>query len=176
MPFEGDSLSEEFDIVLLDAYAHGRRSAFDELYARHAGSVLRFAWSLVGTRTLAEDVVQETFLTLWAKRRSIRFADESLLPWLLVTARNHARNVLRRRAKHDAAPLDETLAASAPDEHLLIELLSGLTSSDRALVRLCLVEGYTYAEAAQALDTSPAAVGKRLERARIRLREAMADD
>jgi RNA polymerase sigma factor (sigma-70 family) len=169
-------LAGEYDIVVLDAYVRGRQDGFDELYARHAGAVLRFAWSMVGTRAAAEDLMQETFLTLWAKRRSVRLIDDSLLPWLLATCRNHARNLLRRTARTAALPLDEAVATGAPDGTLVFDLLAGLSDTDRVVARLCLVDGYSYREAARLLETTTTAVGKRLQRARTRIREAMADE
>jgi len=166
----------EFDIVLVDAFAHGSSAAFDELYRRHAGRILQFGWKLVGSQSVAEDLLQETFLTLWTKRRRVRVVDESILPWLLVTCRNHARNAMRRTARHHTVPLLDTDQIADPGDHSLVELLAGLTRTDRSVIQLCLLDGYSYREAAEQLDSSPAAVGKRVQRARAKLREAIAND
>lgn len=166
----------EFDVVLLRDYARGGREAFETLYRRHAPAVLRYALKLLAEKTAAEDVTQETFITLWRKRDGIRLIDESLLPWLLVTCRNLAHNHERAQARRPVVSLDDQLvSAAAPiaERELLFELLSGLTDVDRQVCSLCLVDGMSYREAARVLQTSETAVGKRLQRARQRIREAM---
>ena len=168
----------DFDVVLLHDFEHGDRAAFELLYRRYAPAVLRFAWSLAATRPQADDLLQETFLTLWAKRRGIRLADESVLPWLLVTCRNHARNQRRAALRRRETPLDDAAerpAAEAPDLAWMSEALDTLTPADRRLCELCLVHGYSYKAAAELLELTETAVGKRLQRAKARLRKAVAD-
>jgi RNA polymerase sigma-70 factor (ECF subfamily) len=171
---------EPLDIELWLAYRDGDASAFTELYRRHAPAVLRYAWSMLRDQAAAEEVLQETFLTAWDRRRSSRTIDDSLLPWILVVCRNHSRNALRRVAKHRSIALhslpEQSGAATA--QHPAGELdwiadeLARLSPQDQQLCQLCLVEGYTYSEAARILDTTQAAVGKRLQRARARLAAA----
>jgi RNA polymerase sigma-70 factor (ECF subfamily) len=136
--------------------------------------VLRYAWSQLGDRSLSEDVLQETFATAWAKRRSASIVDLSLLPWLLSICRNHARNQIRRNERTRAVPLDEsTDVPAAPPAHLawIDEALATLSPSDRRICELCLLEGYSYRQAADLVESTPAAVGKRLQRSRARLRQ-----
>lgn len=168
-----------WDIDLLLRARRGDVTAFGALYRRHARAVLRYAWAALGDRGQAEDALQDTFTVAWAKRRGVTIVDESVLPWLLATCRNHVRNQLRRRRRHDAAELPE---AVADREHRTEELvamrveLERLSPLDRRVCELCLGEGYSYREAAALLDTTETAVGKRLQRARTRLRTALTAD
>jgi RNA polymerase sigma factor (sigma-70 family) len=171
---------EAFDATLLVAVADGNLDAFTRLYERHAPAILRYSRNLSGTTAGAEELLQETFLTFWSKRRSIRVVDESVLPWLLVVCRNHANNARRREAKHRTVPLLDTdhVDIDAQPSGQLEDLgheLAQLRATDRQLVELCLVAGLSYAEAARLLDLSTNAVGKRLQKARARLRKAALD-
>lgn len=172
-----DESDEDFDVVLLHDFEGGDPAAFDRIYRRHAPAVLRYAWSLARTRAEADDLLQETFLTLWAKRRKVALVDESVLPWLLVTCRNHALNLRRSLARRREIPLDELGELAAHDGSDLAwmsEVLDTLTPVDRRLCELLLVDRLSYKDAAQLLELSESAVGKRLQRAKAKLRKVVA--
>jgi RNA polymerase sigma-70 factor (ECF subfamily) len=167
---------EEFDVILVERVRGGDRAAFEALFRRHASIVLRYAWALAADAGAAEDLVQETFVTCWSKRRSLQVADESLLPWLLTVCKNHARNRARKRLRERTTSLDAEREIPAPVTDDLIwvrDALDELPADDRRVIELCLIEGYSYKQAAAALDATESAVGKRLQRARMRMREAV---
>jgi RNA polymerase sigma-70 factor (ECF subfamily) len=167
---------DDFDIVLL--HAPESDSAFALLYRRHAAAVLRYAWSLAGTEAEALDLVQETFATLWDKRASARVVDESILPWLLTVCRNHGLHLERSRRRHATIPIEKLEDRPADDEGIrdwMADALAQLTDTDRRLCELCLLNGFTYKEAAHLLALTETAVGKRLERARIKLRKLVVE-
>lgn len=165
------------DAELWLSYRDGDRASFSSFYRRHAAAVLKYGWSISGDQADAEEVLQETFLTAWDKRRTSIIVDNSLLPWLLTICRNHSRNLARRRRKHRATPL-HLVDAATPDGDLtwIAVEVSKLSLNDQELCRLCLVEGFTYAQAAEAMGTSTAAIGKRLQRLRARLVRSMAEN
>lgn len=163
---------DDFDIVLLRA--RDKNSAFAILYRRHGPAVLRYAWRLARTEAEALDLVQETFATLWVKRASARVVDESVLPWLLSVCRNHGLHAQRSRRRHETVTFEGSELAGADDSRLsewMADALAQLTPVDRTLCELCLIEGFTYKEAAHLLLLTETAVGKRLERARTKLRK-----
>jgi RNA polymerase sigma factor (sigma-70 family) len=176
----GSLLSERFDIELLLSARAKDVDSFAEIYDRHALAVLKFAWGYLGNRYAAEDILQDTFATAWEKRSRATIVDESLLPWLLTICRNHLRNHTRKIGRRREYPLRELLDI-VPDKHSSGEdelawmngELAKLSVTDQLVCQLCLVDGLTYREAAEALDTTAGAVGKRLERARARLREGL---
>lgn len=67
---------------------------FDEIYAKHAAAVFRYALKCVGRRDIAEDITSEVFLTL---HRNLSGVDVSQLPgWLFAVAKNKAVDHWRR--------------------------------------------------------------------------------
>jgi RNA polymerase sigma factor (sigma-70 family) len=168
---------DTFDIVLL--HSADSDTAFALLYRRHARAVLRYAWHLARTESEALDLVQETFATLWDKRTSARIVDESVLPWLLTVCRNHGLHLERSRRRHATVPLDVLNERAADNTEVgdwMTDVLSGLTKVDRMLCELCLVDNFTYREAARLLELTETAVGKRLERARTKLRKLVVEN
>ena len=170
--------TDESDAELVLASRAGDAAAFARLYRRHARAVLRYAWGRMGSGPAAEEMLQETFLTAWQKRDGARIVDESVLPWLLTICRNHALNEARRARKRVTLELPDVAAVEVPSDELAwmgVELAK-LSPLDQTICRLCLVEGRSYEEAAEILTTTPAALGKRLQRARARLRISMGED
>ncbi len=168
------------DTELWLAYRDGDRTAFTTIYRHHAKAVAKYAWAILRDPLVVEDILQETFLIAWDKRKASRLTDESLLPWLLVICRNRSRTQLRDAAAR--ARKNRALAATASiDDSLSLGTawiqaeIAKLSAVDAQLCQLCLVDGYSYAEAARILDTSEAAVGKRLQRARATLQASLSN-
>ncbi|RZU62872.1 RNA polymerase sigma factor [Zhihengliuella halotolerans] len=162
----------------------GSEAAFAELFDRHSGAVYRYSWGLAESRDEVADIVQETFLVLWRRRKEIRLAGHSVLPWLLVCCRNTAYNHNRARRRSPAGELTEPKPGThawhrrVEQEQAVEELawvreeIAALPDTERRLCDLCLIEGLSYDEAASALGISPSAARKRIQRARGKLRAA----
>jgi RNA polymerase sigma-70 factor (ECF subfamily) len=175
------------DVELIARSIARDERAFGDLFDRHATAVFRFAYSLTHDNTEAQEVVQETFVTAWRKLADIRLAGDSLLPWLIVTARRHVQTMRRTQARHFALPLDEHIrqkgdlaAVSSDDDREELEWVFAavrqLSETDQRIVELCLFEGRSYKEASMQLGLSHAVVGKRVERTRSRLRRMRDED
>ena len=181
----GDSSKGLEDTALLDLVAqHDDQWALEAIYDRHIRVVHAYATTRVLDIEDADEISQDTFLTLWQKRRSVRLIGDSALPWLLVTCRNLASNrsrslSARERHRADTNGLADHPTTEPSPEHAaeLSELrmrvensLAALPDTDRAVVTLCLVDGLSYADAAVRLGLSVGAVRNRLLRARGLLR------
>lgn len=172
------------DVQLLDLVARGDHAAFAVLYDRHARTVARYALLWSAEAADMQDTLQETFVTAWKKADSIRIVGSSLLPWLLVTCRNHANNQRRKVGRRREQPWDPLLENfEAPDAGLsdersdaVMTAIANLDPRDQAVCRLCLIEGLSYKEAAHELGQSVAWVGKRLQRTRAHLRRTVMND
>ena len=173
------------DAELLQRLASGDQRALSVAFDRHAAAVTRYAWAIAPSRMDVEEIVQDTFLTLWRKAADIMLAETSMLPWLLVTCRNFGMNAVRRAARNRAEELgDGTHRADVVREHddaeaarddlrWVLDEIERLEPIDRQVCELCLVEGLPYAEAARRLDLSVGAVKQRVSRSRARLKKAV---
>lgn len=175
---EIDHSPSESESELAVACQAGDVAAFSELYALHAPIVMRYAWSRLGDRSQAEDVLQETFTTAWLKVRTATVVENSLLPWVLAICANHLRNQSRRNLKHLTVVIPEGTASTQVDDDLaaIREALASLSVLDRRVCELCLIDGFTYDEAAREVGSTTAAVRNRLHRARFHLRNSLADE
>jgi RNA polymerase sigma factor (sigma-70 family) len=167
------------DRVLLERAAAGDRMAFGQLYDRHVRPVYWQAYAVLRDADEAEDVTQDVFITTWGKIGTITVVDESVLPWLLVTARFTALNARRRRLKSRGRDLDLAHAADLTVEDEVEaglvraevdKAVAALSTTDRRLYELCVEGDHTYDMAARDLGVSHAVVRNRLSRVRARLR------
>ncbi len=83
------------DAALVGRIVAGSHEAIAAAYDRHASAVYAAAFRLVGERTIAEDVVQETFLALWNRAETFDPTRGSLATWLATVARHRAVDRLR---------------------------------------------------------------------------------
>ena len=169
----GVSADERADLEVLAAAVAGDPRAFAVLWDRHRDRVFGHALRLTRVRTDAEDATAIVFLEAWRKQARIRDVDGSILPWLLVTTTNVCRNLQRAgrryRAALDALPhVAERREPTGTDLDLQAALRT-LPAVDQQLLGLTL-EGYSTAEAAQAVGLSPGAARTRITRARQGLR------
>lgn len=122
---------ERSDEELVEDYLAGDVAAFRTIVERHHDLLFRFLYRLVGTREMAEDVFQETFLQI---HESLEGFDTSrrFKPWLFTIAANKGRDALRRASRRGALSLS---ARNADDEgDALVDLLEvDLPGPDRPL-------------------------------------------
>jgi RNA polymerase sigma factor (sigma-70 family) len=173
------------ELAVFERMQDGDRSSLGELYRRHGSAVYAAAVGVLRSRSDAEEILQDTFVTMWRRRHAITVVGASTLPWLVTTARylalNRARSAARQRTDglDDAATL-HSRERSPEDEAALTELrsrldsaIAGLGELDRTIVALCLAEGFTYKEAAVRLGVSQATIRNRLSRVRARLQSSL---
>ncbi len=108
------------DEQLMARFQRGELRAFEELLERHRGGVFRFILRFVGQRETAEDLLQEVFLRLVAKKLS--FAQRAkFTTWLYTIARNQCIDHLRRARHRKTASLDQALNPGAEGEVRLMD-------------------------------------------------------
>jgi len=176
-----EAVSSEPEDTELVARLRGRQpGAFDEVYRLHGPRIFRFLHGLTGSRALAEDLFQDTWIA--AARNAHRLRDDTqLLRWLFTIARNKHKNSLRfasfERKKHQAVAWEPREGTSALDDQTdarlradrLSRALARLTVAHREVLLLHFAEGLDTREVARVLDVSEEVVRKRLSRARAEL-------
>lgn len=182
---ENDAMSAVSDRALVERMSQDDRAAFDALFRRHARTVFAYAYTRVGERTSAEEVLQETFITAWERRLSVSLVTESAIPWLLATARYKSMNMQRKRARERTVVLLDTDPATSPDAtseaaeraltfEIVERAVAAMPELDRLVFALCVDDDRSYADAARDLGISHSAVRGRLSRIRARLRDEIA--
>jgi RNA polymerase sigma factor (sigma-70 family) len=167
------------DEELMDRFCEGDHAAFETLFARHAGAVQGFLGRMVRDGSLAEDLLQTTFLSVVRSRdrfeRGMRFG-----PWLMTIAANAARDALRRRQHREAfrdwAPPPPAVSAEMGDPGVrkhLEDALSRLSTDQREALLLHKLEGWSYEEIAALRGISVSTARVRAHRGHERLRELL---
>lgn len=164
------------DAVLAVRALAGSDAAFARLVQRHQAAVRAFLRRLLMSGWAeADDLAQETFLAAWTNLRSLK-QPEGFRSWLLGIAWRRAQDRIRanrRSAARDQSWLESRegdVANAAPDQRLALEqAMAALAPDVRACVALCLAEGLSHPEAAQALGLPLGTVKSHVARGRARL-------
>src|SRR5919201_2938104 len=153
-----------------------RALAFEALYRRYAKDVYHYALAVLRNPTDAEDVTQTTFLNAY---RAMQRGEQPLKPqnWLIKIAHNAARSRYQRASRRvKEVPLEDHIEQlpmpeeDKPDVEAVLEALGRLPLNQRAALVMRELEGRTYAEIADTLGVSVAAVETLIFRARRALR------
>jgi RNA polymerase sigma-70 factor (ECF subfamily) len=108
--------TDDTDALLVARVALGDEAALATLYDRYAHPVYRAAYRRLGDPTLAEEVLQDTYLALWNRAELFDPAQGSLLTWLSTIARNRAVDRLRALGRRPAAvPIGAVLGVDEVD-------------------------------------------------------------
>lgn len=185
LPSAAGSLARISDEQLMEFVAVDRdQLAFGELYDRHVGVAFACALRICRERALAEDAVQEAFLSGARGHASIASVAMSEA-WVLTIARNRAIDLLRRsvndRAELVEQALEDRLEAlqrtdQEADRHeqtrTLRLALEGLPAEQSLVIELAYYGGYTHSEIATMSGT---AVGTIKGRMRLGLQKLRAE-
>jgi RNA polymerase sigma-70 factor (ECF subfamily) len=144
------------DTSLVRDMIEGSQQAVASLYDRHGGAVFAAAMRASGDRAIAEEVVQETFLTLWDRAELFDPSRGSLAAWLATIARHRAIDRLRAAARHERATSFSSFARAEGDDHSVVEWLTASgeligAAGPEAVPEVALADKETRASIKQAL-------------------------
>src|ERR671926_687011 len=89
------------DEEVMQLVRRGDARAFEVVYERHSPAAFSLAYRMMGTRSGAEDVTQDAFLSAWRSGARYDRARGSVRTWLLGIVHNRAIDALRRSVVHD---------------------------------------------------------------------------
>lgn len=168
----------------------GETALFELLMRRHDQRVYRAVRSILRDEAEAEDAMQQTWLLAWSALRAFSGAS-AFSTWLVRIAINEALGRARRRARGAAAislagaaegamglpdGSPEERAVDAESRRLLERSIDRLPAAYRTVFVLREVEQLSTAETADVLELTEDAVKVRLHRARLALRDALAEE
>jgi RNA polymerase sigma-70 factor (ECF subfamily) len=164
-------------------YLEGRLDAFDGVYAALAGRIRGYLYTLCRDASLADDLVQDTFMQTHRSRRTYE-PGRPVTPWVFAIARHvflmHRRTTGRRQrfedslaadALHTDRPRDEAAAVIDRDE--VRRTLRQVPPEQRQAVLMHHVEGRSFAEIAARLGIRVNAAKTRAFRGMKKMRETM---
>ncbi|OEF95684.1 RNA polymerase sigma factor [Desulfuribacillus alkaliarsenatis] len=170
---------------LLNRLKANDEAAYAEIVTLYGDRILHLAYTIVGDRQLAVDVVQETFIGLYEKLYTFK-GDSSLYTWLVRVALNKAKNKVRpsffKKITYlwdikatDASPLPEEIIEKKDRHEQVREVLTSLPIKYRDVLYLHYYEELKIYEIAEILDVSDSAIKSRLARGREQLQKILVD-
>lgn len=187
-------MNEQQDLNI-DALKNGDRAEFAKLVDMFSGQIYRLAMKITGNEQDAEDVLQQTFIKTYKHIHTFE-GRSTISTWLYRVASNEALMILRRDKKEisidrddeddseeyarplelaDWSQLPESEFQTAEAHEKLNAAIGTLPPKLRSVFVLRDIEGISIRETAQALEITETAVKTRLLRARLQLREKLAE-
>ena len=163
---------------ILKRLARGDKTALEELYHETKSAIYGFSLTITKNAADSEDVLQETYLKIWANADRYT-AKGTPMSWILMIAKNLSLMKLREKKKHqDLEPEEWDMefhipdsAGTTEDRHLLEAALNLLTLEEREIILLHAVSGLKHREIAELLDMALATVLSKYHRALKKLRK-----
>lgn len=192
--YRATGVEEQSDEALMSRVKAGDNDALAVLVRRYERSLFNYACKMLGNRSDAEDVFQESFLRVYLHRN--RFWGNGLFrPWLYRIATNLCKDRLRYRNRRPELPASSPRAdedwpdpvaqwaatGQQPDDiamareraDRMARALAGLSVKHRAVFLMAHQEGLPYAEIARALRIPVGTVKSRMNKAVNQLLAAM---
>lgn len=190
-----DKLARDEEEKLIARSQHGDVGAFNQLIEHYQPIMYGTVYRLLGDYDVAADVTQDAFISAFKAIRTYR-GGASFRAWLLRIGSNLACDHWRRVQRHPTTSLEiftnedtphafgtlDTLALTGPEgnpeEYMLTQELQEIIQrgleelplEQRTVIVLCDIEGLSYEEIAQAMQTTLGTVRSRISRGRARLR------
>ena len=174
---------EELMLLLRD----GNPDAFEAVYDRHGGPAYSLAYRIVGDRSVAEDVAQEAFMSIWRSR--VRYDPQrgSVRTWVLGIVHHRAIDALRRNSphvknqttdegleeRHEAPERTDAEVARRDEARAVREALSELPENQFEVVRLAYFGGFSHTEIADMLGEPIGTIKGRMRLGLEKMRRAL---
>jgi RNA polymerase sigma-70 factor, ECF subfamily len=175
------------DEDLMQLVQRGDPRAFEVVYDRHSGAAFSLAYRMVGRGNVAEDVVQEAFLSIWRSGARYERARGSVRTWVLGIVHHRAIDQLRRSSVHDKRRasdegIEERLESgertdvevARRDEAAAIRsAMDALPSEQSHVIELAYFGGFTHTEIAEILEMPVGTVKGRMRLGLAKLRDRL---
>jgi RNA polymerase sigma-70 factor (ECF subfamily) len=175
------------DEALVALVARGDESALGELYDRVGRIAYGLAMRVLRDEGLAEDAVQEGFLTVWRNAAAFRAERAQASTWILTLVHRRAVDIVRREDRRRAAPLPDSAAAELKDPRAETDeaawlrferervqaALGQLPDTQREALELAYYGGFSQSELAERLGVPLGTIKSRMHAGLSRLRDLL---
>jgi RNA polymerase sigma-70 factor (ECF subfamily) len=181
MPVDTVSAQEDSDHELIARIAAGESAAYRQLVHKYLPLSVRFAEKMLGSRSDAEDVIQEVFCKIWEKAHKWK-PEARFSTWLYRVIFNACIDHKRKKKAvlygemgmfEDDRPSVEDEMVVRQQSKKLYDAMQTLSEKERAALSLCYYEGISNAQAAEILGVTTGALQVALFRARQKLKEIL---
>ena len=177
------------DEEVMARFQEGDARAFEVIFDRHAAAAFSLAYRICGRRAIAEDVVQESFVSLWRSGARYDPTRGSVRSWILGTVHNRAIDSFRKeRLTSNRNVGDEGLAERMPaaqrteaeierrdDARQVRAALTTLPEEQRRVIELAYFGGFSHTQIAELLGLPAGTVKGRMRLGLTKMRLALAD-
>ena len=189
------SYDQDPDVILLLDVQKGNTASFETLMHKYYARIFNFCRRMIGNHDIAEDLTQEVFVRIYKALPTYQ-PKSKFQTWIYTIAKNVSLNELRR-LKRSVVSLDIPVdgedgefqrqmvdrRSPSPDARLIAEekqkiirdAINSLPDNQRLVVLLRRYENLSYADIAKTMECSLEAVKSLLSRARVNLKERLAD-
>lgn len=182
-------LRELADEDLMPLVHEGDARAFEVVFDRHADAAFSLAYRMCGRRGMAQDIVQDAFLSLWRSGARYERSRGSVRSWVLSVVRNRAIDMFRRetvRTGRDVSAEGVVERMPAPDDVALDAerregarnvraALRDLPAEQRQVIELAYFGGFSHLQIAEMLAVPAGTVKGRMRLGLSKLRVALGD-
>jgi RNA polymerase sigma-70 factor (ECF subfamily) len=175
------------DEDLMQLVQRGDPRAFELVYDRHSGAAFSLAYRMVGRGNVAEDVVQEAFLSIWRSGARYERTRGSVRTWVLGIVHHRAIDQLRRSSVHDKRRasdegLEERLesgertdneVARREEAASIRSAMTTLPADQSHVIELAYFGGFTHTEIAEILGAPVGTVKGRMRLGLEKLRNQL---
>jgi len=147
---------------------------FTKVYERYVDDIFRLCFSFMKNQMDAEDVVHETFLKYFYSHKEFESPDH-LKAWLIVTASNHCKDLLKQwwRKRKNLDDYEEAAGGEMVVADEMMELVMSLPEKYKTAVYLYYYEGYDSREIASLLHKPDSTIRTYLQKARKILKQEL---
>jgi RNA polymerase sigma-70 factor (ECF subfamily) len=177
------------DEEVMQLVQSGNPRAFELLYDRHGGAAFSLAYRMVGNRVMAEDIIQEAFLSIWRSRQRYDQARGSVRTWVLGIVHNRAIDVLRRsfvhdrrretmegvEERHEAPERTDVEAARREEARSIRSALETLPDEQRRTIELAYFGGFSHSQIAELLNEPVGTVKGRMRLGLDKMRRQLSE-
>lgn len=167
----------EAELRLAEALRQGNQEVLGQLYDAYAPVLMGVISRIVEGSELAEEVLQETFMTIWTRKGDYNPSQGKILTWALAIAREAALHAVKPGQATSSAlegQLEENPVATGkvlePEQNQELKLLYNLNLQERAVLDLIYLKGRSSAEVAVELGLTDFQLKQHLKSAFIKLK------
>ena len=172
-------------VQLLSRTALGDRQAFAELYAATSSKLFAISLRIVRERPLAEEVLQDSFVSIWKHAADYAQAKSAPTTWMTAIVRNRSLDIVRRT--REQPDVDGTLGERLVDEsaapartfeeraeaHDVRRCLEKLEAEQRQSIALAFYQGLSHSELASHMRKPLGTVKTHIRRGLLKLRDCL---